>query len=85
MFAVFLLNHQSFNNFENDNEIISSFHLSVQKLSEAKLTGLWARNFATIQQVLIWIFDYGPEKLPALRETGPKGPFLESPGNFPGL
>ena len=36
---------QSFNNFENN---------TIKLLgNEAKLTGLWARNWATIQQVLI--------------------------------
>ena len=29
--------------------------------------------------ISIWIFDFGPEKLPELW-----GPFLESPGNFSG-
>ena len=33
---------------------------------EVKLTGLWARNCATIQQVLISNFTFGPEKLPGL-------------------
>ena len=30
-------------------------------VNEAKLTGLWARNCATIQQVLILKFAFGPE------------------------
>ena len=34
--------------------------LSVNK---AKLTGFWARNYATIQQVLILEFSFKPEKL----------------------
>ena len=33
---------------------------------EAKLTGSWARNYATIQQVLISKFAIVPEKLPGL-------------------
>ena len=37
------IHDQSFNNFENDTIKVS--------VNEAKLTGLWARNCATIQQV----------------------------------
>ena len=55
---------QSFNNCEND-----TMKLSV---NEAKLTGLCARNCATIQQVLILKFAFGPEKLPGLSRNGPK-------------
>ena len=33
-------------------------------VKEAKLTVLWARNCATVQQVLILKFAFGPEKLP---------------------
>ena len=62
---------QSFNNFENDIMNLS--------LDEAKLSGLWARNFATIQLVLISKFAFGPEKsrnrprnsYRDFRETGP--------------
>ena len=39
-------------------------------VNEAKLTGLWARNYATIQQVLILKFAFGPEKLPRLSRRG---------------
>ena len=40
-------------------------------VNEAKLTGVWARNCATFQQVLISKFAFGPEKFPGLfRETG---------------
>ena len=49
---------QSFNNFEND-----TMKLLVNK---GKLTGLWAGNYATIQQVLISKFAFVPEKLPGL-------------------
>ena len=42
--------------------------LSVNK---ARLTGLWAGNRATIQQVLISKFAFGPEKLPTLSRNGP--------------
>ena len=35
-------------------------------LDEANLTGLWTRNCATIQQVLILKFAFGPEKFPGL-------------------
>ena len=34
--------------------------------NEAKPTDLWARNCATIKQVLISKFASGPEKLPGL-------------------
>ena len=42
--------------------------LSVNK---AKLTGLWARNCATIQLVLILKFTFAPEKLSGLSRNGP--------------
>ena len=41
-------------------------------VNEAKLTGLCARNCATIQQVLILKFAFGPEKLPGLSRNRPK-------------
>ena len=55
---------QSFNNFDND----------IMKLSvkEAKLTGLWATNFATIQQVLILKFAFRSEKFPGLSRNEPQ-------------
>ena len=40
-------------------------------VNEAKLTGLWARNCATIQKVLIWNFAFGHEKLPVLSRNRP--------------
>ena len=41
-------------------------------INEAKLTGLWARNCTTIQQVLILKFAFEPEKFPRVfRETSP--------------
>ena len=53
---------QSFNNFENNRMKLS--------VNEAKLTGLWARNCATIQQV--WIsLPSGQKSFRAFRETGP--------------
>ena len=57
---------QSFNNFEND----------TMKLSDngAKLNGLWARNCAIIQQVLIFKFALGPKSHWVFREMGPRGP-----------
>ena len=61
VFTVFAWD-QSFNNFEND-----TMKLSV---NEAKLTGLWARNFTTIQLLLISKFAFGPEKLPGLSRNG---------------
>ena len=54
---------QSFSNFEN-----VKMKLPV---NEAKLTSLWARNFATIQQVLILKFAFGPESYQAFQETDP--------------
>ena len=56
------IHDQNFNNFEND-----TTKLPVNK---AKLTGLWARNCATIQQVLLLKFDFGPEKFPGLSRNG---------------
>ena len=40
-------------------------------VNEAILIGLWARNCATIQQVLILKFAFGPEKFPGLSRNGP--------------
>ena len=37
-------------------------------VNEAKLTGLWAGNCDTIQQVVILIFAFGPEKFPGFFE-----------------
>ena len=56
---------QSFNNFENE------FDTMKLSANEAKLTGLCARNSATIQQVLILKVAFGPEKLPGLSRNGP--------------
>ena len=50
-----LQSRSNFNNVESD-----TMKLSV---NEAKLTGFWARNYATIQQVLILEFSFKPEKL----------------------
>ena len=44
-------------------------------VNEAKLTVLWARNCATVQQVLILTFAFGPEKLPGLSRNEPQGLF----------
>ena len=35
-------------------------------VNETKLTGLWAKNCATIQQVVILKFAFGPENFPGL-------------------
>ena len=48
----------SFSNAENDTMKLS--------LNEEKLTGLWAKNSAAIQQVLILKFDFGPKKFPGV-------------------
>ena len=40
-------------------------------VNEAKLTGLYARNCATIQQVLILKLPSGPKSYRAYRGTGP--------------
>ena len=42
-------------------------------VNEEKLTGVWARNCDTIQQVLILKFAFGPEKFPDLSRNGPLG------------
>ena len=55
----------SFNNSDND-----TMKLSV---NEAKLTGLWARNCATITKVLILNLPSGPKSFRAFQETGPWG------------
>ena len=41
-------------------------------VNEAQLTGLWTRNCATIQQVRILKFTFGPEKFPGLSKNGPQ-------------
>jgi len=41
-------------------------------VDEAKLTGLRARNCATIKVVWILKFAFGPEKLPGLSRNGPQ-------------
>ena len=41
-------------------------------VNEARLTGLWARNCATIQQVWILKFASGPKRFQDFRETGPR-------------
>ena len=40
--------------------------------NEAKLTGLWARNSATVQKVWILKFAFGTEKFPGLSRNGPQ-------------
>ena len=42
-------------------------------VNEANMTVLWARNCATVQQVLILKFAFGPEKLPGLSRNEPQG------------
>ena len=39
-------------------------------VNEAKLTGLWARNCASLQQILTLKFALGPEKFPSLARNG---------------
>ena len=59
---------QSFINFE-----IHAMKVSVTKKSnEAKLTDLGAGNCATIKQILISKFAFGPEKLSGLSRNGPQ-------------
>ena len=41
-------------------------------VNEAKLTGLWDRNCATFQQVVILKLAFGPEKFPGLSRNGPQ-------------
>ena len=41
-------------------------------VDEAKLTGLWAMNYATFQHVLISKFASGHEKFPGLLRNGPQ-------------
>ena len=43
-------------------------------VDEAKLTGMWARNCAAFQQVVILKFALGPEKFPGLPRNGPPVP-----------
>ena len=60
MFVVFAF---KINNFENDTMKLSVY--------EAKLTGLWARNYATIQQVLIQNLPLYAKSYGVFRETSP--------------
>ena len=55
---------QSFNNFENGTMKLS--------LNEAKLTGFWAGNCGTIQQVLISKFVFEPEKISGRSRNAPQ-------------
>ena len=41
-------------------------------VNEAKLTSFWAWNCATIQQVVILIFAFGPEKFLGLLRNAPQ-------------
>ena len=61
--SVVCIQDQSLNNFEND-----TIKLSV---NEAELTGLRARNCATIQQVLIIRFAFRSDTLPGLSRNEP--------------
>ena len=45
-------------------------------VNEAKSTGLWARNYATIQQGLILKFAFGPKSFRAFGDVGPLVSFL---------
>ena len=51
----------------------NSFASYMIKLSvnETKWSSLLARTLALILSILIWIFDFGPEKLPGLSRNGP--------------
>ena len=60
----FYIQDQCFKKFVND-----TMKLPVIK---TKLTGLWAKNHATVQQVFVWIFDFGPNKLPELLRGKPQ-------------
>ena len=62
------LHYSSFNNSENDTMQLS--------LNEAKLTGLWARSCATIQQVLVLKIKLpsAPKSFWAFLESGPRFP-----------
>ena len=55
----------------------NSFASSMIKLSvkETKWSSLLARTRALILYISIWIFDFGPEKLPGLSRNGPLGDF----------
>ena len=55
---------QRFHNFEQ-------YTICLSLNLKAKLTGLWARNYGTVQQVLILKFAFGPEKLPGLSRNRP--------------
>ena len=50
-------------------------------VKKAKETGLLAKNALSVFKILIWIFDFGSEKLPGLTRNEPRGLFLESPDN----
>ena len=41
-------------------------------VNDAKLTGFWAWNCATIQQVVILIFAFEPKKFLGLLKNGPQ-------------
>ena len=41
-------------------------------VNDLKLTDLWVRNCATIQQVWMLKFAFGPERFPGLLTNGPQ-------------
>ena len=47
-------------------------------VSKAKWNSLLARTRALILYISISIFDFGPEKLPALSRNGPQAPVVQT-------
>ena len=45
-------------------------------VNETKWSSLLARTRALILYILIWMFDFGPEKLPGLSTNGPLDIYL---------
>ena len=60
-----------------------SFSPRSKSLTNIHSTGLWARNCATIQQVLILTFAFGPEKFQGLSRNEPLELYLVYPVNEP--
>ena len=62
--------------YTSHHRFLNSFASNMIKLSvnETKWSSLLVRSRIFILYILIWIFDFGPEKLPGLTRSGPQIP-----------
>ena len=52
-------------------------------VSETKWSSLLSRTHALIPYISIWIFDFGPKKLPGLSRNVPQDRRIASPTRWP--